>query len=50
MESEQRGSYKNPREIAIDSYAKQQREFHYCAIEILIKELKESIYNKILIS
>jgi 3-methyladenine DNA glycosylase AlkD len=31
---------KNPREIALDLYAKQQREFHYCAIEILIKELK----------
>lgn len=31
---------KNPREVAVALYAKQQREFHYCAIEILIKELK----------
>jgi 3-methyladenine DNA glycosylase AlkD len=28
------------REIALDLYSKPQREFHYCAIEILIKELK----------
>lgn len=31
---------KNAREIAVALYAKDQREFHYCAIEILIKELK----------
>ena len=31
---------KNAREIALDLYSKPQREFHYCAIEILIKELK----------
>ena len=30
----------NPREIALVLYAKSQRELHYCAIEILIKELK----------
>ncbi|KIA86215.1 DNA alkylation repair protein [Flavobacterium sp. AED] len=30
----------NPREIALALYSKQEREFHYCAIEILIKELK----------
>jgi 3-methyladenine DNA glycosylase AlkD len=29
----------NAREIALDLYSKPQREFHYCAIEILIKEL-----------
>jgi 3-methyladenine DNA glycosylase AlkD len=28
------------REIALELYSKPQREFHYCAIEILIKELK----------
>lgn len=27
------------RNIALELYAKEQREFHYCAIEILIKEL-----------
>lgn len=31
---------KNPREIAIQLYKKQEREFHYCAIEIVIKQLK----------
>lgn len=30
----------NPREIAWELYAKDQREFHYCAIEILIRKLK----------
>lgn len=30
----------NTRAIALDLYSKQEREFHYCAIEILIKELK----------
>jgi 3-methyladenine DNA glycosylase AlkD len=30
----------NPRTIALTLYAKEQRELHYCAIEILIKELK----------
>ncbi|MFV8342969.1 DNA alkylation repair protein [Flavobacterium sp. XS2P39] len=30
----------NAREIALALYAKQEREFHYCAIEILLKELK----------
>lgn len=30
----------NAREIALELYSKAQREFHYCGIEILIKELK----------
>ncbi|RDI55006.1 DNA alkylation repair protein [Flavobacterium glaciei] len=30
----------NARAIALDLYSKNEREFHYCAIEILIKELK----------
>lgn len=30
----------NAREIALELYSKPEREFHYCAIEILIKELK----------
>jgi 3-methyladenine DNA glycosylase AlkD len=30
----------NAREIALELYSKPQREFQYCAIEILIKELK----------
>lgn len=30
----------NARGIALALYSKQEREFHYCAIEILIKELK----------
>ncbi|MFV8323757.1 DNA alkylation repair protein [Flavobacterium sp. LB3P21] len=30
----------NVRGIALDLYSKPEREFHYCAIEILIKELK----------
>lgn len=35
----------NAREIALALYSKKEREFHYCAIEILIKELKGS-YKK----
>jgi 3-methyladenine DNA glycosylase AlkD len=35
----------NARVIALDLYSKHEREFHYCAIEILIKELKEN-YKK----
>ena len=31
---------KNARGIALELYAKEQRELHYCAIEILIKQLK----------
>ncbi|MEL1240709.1 DNA alkylation repair protein [Flavobacterium flavipallidum] len=31
---------KNARAIALELYAKEQRELHYCAIEILIKELQ----------
>lgn len=31
----------NVREIALELYLKKEREFHYCAIEILIKELKK---------
>ena len=30
----------NPRAIALELFAKTQRELHYCAIEILIKQLK----------
>ena len=30
----------DPREIALQLFAKEQRELHYCAIEILIKQLK----------
>lgn len=30
----------NPREIALTLYSKPERELHYCAIEILIKQLK----------
>jgi 3-methyladenine DNA glycosylase AlkD len=30
----------NAREIALFLFTKQQREFHYCAVEILIQELK----------
>lgn len=30
----------NPRAIALELFAKSQRELHYCAIEILIKQLK----------
>lgn len=36
---------KNPRAIALELFAKPEREFHYCAIEILIKHLKEN-YKK----
>lgn len=35
----------NPREIALKLYSKPQRELQYCAIEILIKQLKGN-YNK----
>ena len=35
----------NAREIALALYSKPEREFHYCAIEILIKELKRN-YKK----
>lgn len=35
----------NAREIALALCSKQEREFHYCAIEIIIKELKGK-YNK----
>nr|WP_294937150.1 DNA alkylation repair protein [uncultured Flavobacterium sp.] len=35
----------NAREIALELFAKNEREFHYCAIEILIKELKKK-YRK----
>jgi 3-methyladenine DNA glycosylase AlkD len=31
----------NAREIALELFQKQQREFHYCAVEILIQELKQ---------
>lgn len=31
----------NAREIALELFQKQQREFHYCAIEILIQELNQ---------
>jgi len=36
---------KNPRTIAWSLYTKEQREFHYCAIELLIKTLKKN-YKK----
>jgi 3-methyladenine DNA glycosylase AlkD len=32
--------YENPRAIALELFSKKQRELHYCAIEILIKQLK----------
>lgn len=35
----------NCRAIALQLFAKEQREFHYCAIEILIKQLKKN-YKK----
>lgn len=35
----------NSREIALELYRKNEREFHYCAIEILMKELKKK-YQK----
>ncbi|AOW10242.1 DNA alkylation repair protein [Flavobacterium gilvum] len=31
----------NPREIALILFSKKEREFHYCALEILIKKLKK---------
>lgn len=36
----------NARAIAETLYSKQEREFHYCAIEILIKELKGNYTKK----
>jgi hypothetical protein len=36
----------NARRIALDLYSKSEREFQYCAIEILIKELKGIIKKK----
>jgi 3-methyladenine DNA glycosylase AlkD len=36
----------NPRGIALQLFAKKQREFHYCAIEILIKQLKGNYEKK----
>ena len=35
----------NAREIALELYSLKEREFHYCAIEILMKELKKN-YQK----
>lgn len=35
----------NPRKIALQLFEKKQREFHYCAIEILIQQLKKN-YKK----
>jgi 3-methyladenine DNA glycosylase AlkD len=35
----------NAREIALELFQKQQREFHYCAVEILIQELNQK-YKK----
>lgn len=35
----------NPKAIALELYSKKQREWHYCAIEILIKQLKRN-YKK----
>lgn len=35
----------NAREIALELYNRKEREFHYCAIEILMKELKKN-YQK----
>jgi 3-methyladenine DNA glycosylase AlkD len=32
----------NPREIALALYSKKERELHYCALEILIKKLKNN--------
>jgi hypothetical protein len=36
----------NARGIALDLYSKSEREFQYCAIEILIKELKGNYKKK----
>jgi 3-methyladenine DNA glycosylase AlkD len=36
----------NPREIALALYSKKEREFHYCALEILIKKLKNNYINE----
>lgn len=37
---------KNPREIALALFKLPEREFHYCAIEILIKQLKNKYQKK----
>jgi 3-methyladenine DNA glycosylase AlkD len=37
---------KNPREIALELYSKPERELQYCAIEILIKQLKGHYLKK----
>lgn len=34
--------FDNPREIALFLYSKKERELHYCALEILIKNLKNN--------
>lgn len=36
----------NPREIAQELYSKAEREYHYCAIEILMKELKKKFLKE----
>src|SRR6187402_3220581 len=38
----QKEVFENPREIALLLYSKKERELHYCAIEILIKLLKNN--------
>ena len=37
--------WENPKEIALELFSKKQRELHYCAIEILMKQLKNN-YKK----
>lgn len=37
---------RNPREIALELYSKPERELHYCAIEILIRQLKNHYLKK----
>ncbi|TRW24843.1 DNA alkylation repair protein [Flavobacterium zepuense] len=36
----------NPRQIALDLYGKKEREYHYTAIEILMKELKKNFIKE----
>ena len=36
----------NTREIALSLYSKKERELHYCALEILIKKLKNNYINE----
>lgn len=36
----------NPREIALELYTKTEREYHYCGIEILMKELKKKFVKE----